>query len=211
MNERFFSLPAERQGAIVNAAYAVFAADSYRHASTDDIAARAGISKGLLFHYFESKRELYRYLYRHSAEILRDSMLERSSLGTETDFFALFIEGQQLKVDIMKEHPCLLAFILRAYYEENPTVSDVVAGQNTGLIDSSRRAILERVDRRPFQEGVDPGKLLDLILWAADGFMRARFHRGRRSGDTVDLDALNAEFLECLALLKRQCYREEYR
>ena len=71
MNERFFSLPAERQGAIVNAAYAVFAADSYRHASTDDIAARAGISKGLLFHYFESKRELYRYLYRHSAEILR--------------------------------------------------------------------------------------------------------------------------------------------
>ena len=49
MNEKFHQLPEEKQLAIFNAAMEVFAQNDYKRASTDDIAAKAGISKGMLF------------------------------------------------------------------------------------------------------------------------------------------------------------------
>lgn len=55
MEPAFEHLPREKQLRILNAAMKVFARNDYRHASTDDIAAQAGISKGLLFYYFHNK------------------------------------------------------------------------------------------------------------------------------------------------------------
>ena len=51
MNEAFFALPEEKRQRILNAALEAFAKHEYKKASTDDIAAKAGISKGLLFYY----------------------------------------------------------------------------------------------------------------------------------------------------------------
>ena len=50
MNERFFSLPAEKQQTIINAGYRVFSQNSYKNSPMSEIAAAAGISKALLFH-----------------------------------------------------------------------------------------------------------------------------------------------------------------
>ena len=56
MNERFFDLKKDRQDRIINGAMRIFAQNGYRHASTDEMVAAASISKGLLFHYFKSKK-----------------------------------------------------------------------------------------------------------------------------------------------------------
>ena len=64
MNERFFSLPAERQGASVSAAYAVFAADSYRHAATGDTVALDALTAEFLECLARLKRQCYREEYR---------------------------------------------------------------------------------------------------------------------------------------------------
>ena len=79
MNEKFFTLSPEKQARITNAALEVFARNDYKHASTDDIAAKAGISKGLLFYYFRNKQSLYLYLYDYALEQVRGqvAVLER--------------------------------------------------------------------------------------------------------------------------------------
>ena len=66
MNEKFFSLPEEKQLAIINAGYRVFSQNSYKKSPMIEIAAEADISKSLLFYYFRNKKELYLYdeLYR---------------------------------------------------------------------------------------------------------------------------------------------------
>ncbi len=46
----FSQLPKEKKKRILQAAIEVFAQNDYKHASTDEIASRAGISKGLLFY-----------------------------------------------------------------------------------------------------------------------------------------------------------------
>ena len=56
MNDKFYALPEEKQSQILNAAYKVFATNQYKKAPTSEIAAEAGISKSLLFHYFYNKR-----------------------------------------------------------------------------------------------------------------------------------------------------------
>ena len=51
MNEKFFSLPEEKQQAILNAGYRVFSQNTYKNSPMSQIAEAAGISKSLLFHY----------------------------------------------------------------------------------------------------------------------------------------------------------------
>ena len=63
MNPRFRELPEEKQLRILNAAMEVFAQNDYKKVSTDLIAAKAEVSKGLLFYYFRNKKELYFSVY----------------------------------------------------------------------------------------------------------------------------------------------------
>lgn len=51
------TLSSEKELAIVNASLEVFSQSEYKHAATDEIAHKAGISKGLLFYYFKNKEE----------------------------------------------------------------------------------------------------------------------------------------------------------
>ena len=46
----------------------MFSERPFDDVSIDDIAAAAGISKGLLYHYFPSKRDFYIAVVRHSAD-----------------------------------------------------------------------------------------------------------------------------------------------
>ena len=69
MNEKFFSLPEEKQQAIINAGYRVFSQNTYKKSPVSEIAAEAGISKSLLFHYFRNKKELYLFLWEKCAQV----------------------------------------------------------------------------------------------------------------------------------------------
>ena len=68
MNPRFRELPEEKQLRILNAAMEVFAQNDYKKVSTDLIAAKAEVSKGLLFYYFRNKKELYFSVYEYAIE-----------------------------------------------------------------------------------------------------------------------------------------------
>ena len=70
MNEKFFDLKKEKQDRMINAALKIFGMRGYSFASTDDIVKEAGISKGLLFHYFGSKLGLYSFIYDYSVRFM---------------------------------------------------------------------------------------------------------------------------------------------
>jgi AcrR family transcriptional regulator len=57
---KFRRRKADRPGEIVEAALAVFAERGFAAAKLDDIARRAGVSKGALYLYFETKEEIFR-------------------------------------------------------------------------------------------------------------------------------------------------------
>ena len=59
--------PEERRDAILNAALSTFAELGYNQATLNDVADRLGVTKGCLYHYFESKEKLL-------VDLIRDRM-----------------------------------------------------------------------------------------------------------------------------------------
>ena len=110
MNEKFFDLKKEKQDRMINAALKVFAKNGYAHASTDDIVREAGISKGLLFHYFISKLGLYSFVYDYS---VRYMVLELTTGidKSEQDFFELIRQIKEAELQVMKTYPYMVLFL----------------------------------------------------------------------------------------------------
>ena len=59
---------------IVEAAREVFFRDGFMAANLDEVAQRAGVAKGTLYRYFESKAELYVEVLAHNGEIFKKNM-----------------------------------------------------------------------------------------------------------------------------------------
>ena len=78
--DKFLELPKEKQLKIINAGFEYFGRYGYKGANTEDIANKAGISKGALFYYFKNKESFYLYLHELILSILVDTFLSRISL-----------------------------------------------------------------------------------------------------------------------------------
>lgn len=125
MNEKFFDLKKEKQDRMINAALKIFAENGFRRASTDEMVKEAGISKGLLFHYFTSKTGLYGFLYDYSVKYM---VMEMTSLvnGAETDYFHIRRQVEKAKCGAMKNFPYMQLFLRRAEQEDAPEAVEIM-------------------------------------------------------------------------------------
>jgi AcrR family transcriptional regulator len=73
----------ERRDQIFNVAAELFGARPYREVSVNDIAEAAGVARGLMHHYFGSKRELYLEVVRASARPPRVPVTDDDGLSTD--------------------------------------------------------------------------------------------------------------------------------
>jgi len=85
--------PEERRGAILEAALSVFSDLGYTQATLNDVADRVGVTKGCLYHYFESKERLLLDLIqdRIGAAIIADEALS-SAEGSREELLREFVE-----------------------------------------------------------------------------------------------------------------------
>ena len=104
MNSKFFDVKKDKQDAIINAALKTFALKGYKDASTDVIVKEAGISKGLLFHYFTSKQGLYDFICDYSTKYMILE-LTRTVKKSEKDLFSLVTQISEARVRVMRNYP----------------------------------------------------------------------------------------------------------
>lgn len=67
---------AESRRRILEAARDVFFRDGFMQANLDEVAEKAGVAKGTLYRYFESKAELYVAVLAHNGAIFEEKMRE---------------------------------------------------------------------------------------------------------------------------------------
>ncbi|SEQ11365.1 MULTISPECIES: TetR/AcrR family transcriptional regulator [Butyrivibrio] len=119
MDDKFFDLKKEKQDRILNGALKIFALNGYKNGSTDVIVKEAGISKGLLFHYFGTKQELYRFLRDYSIRFLQLEIRSNVS-ASETDYFTIWRQIIASEESIMDQYPYMIAFLESAETETDP-------------------------------------------------------------------------------------------
>lgn len=86
----------EKRQAILSAGIYEFARSAYSDASTDDIVKRCGISKGLLFHYFGSKKAFYLYCLKSAMDRLTQPPRDESEGGFYEVLFSVMDEKLRL-------------------------------------------------------------------------------------------------------------------
>lgn len=170
MNDKFFDLKQEKQDRMINAALKVFSKSGYKHASTDDIVREAGISKGLLFHYFGSKIGLYSFLFDYSVRFMLLE-LSREVDKSETDFFELTRQMEQARMQVMKIYPYMQQFLNVGMQEGCP--------EAVAEIEDKRLDYLERIRAYTMQpdysvfEGIgDSDRVIKMVRYMIDGITR---------------------------------------
>jgi AcrR family transcriptional regulator len=114
-----------RRAQLLELAQAAFATRSYDEVSIDDLARAAGVSKGLLYHYFPTKRDLYIAGLREAARLL----VERTMIAPEASA-ASPIErvraGLDAYLDYATEHAHAYTALLRGGIGSDPEVAQVI-------------------------------------------------------------------------------------
>ena len=200
MNEKFFEIKNEKQERILNAAIKVFALNGYRKASTDVIVTEAGISKELLFHYFTNKLSLYEYIIDYSIKYMNFEFTTSVS-KYEKDFFELQMMMEQAKIRVMKIYPYMQQFLASLKFETDAKAKAVI-GENAYALESMFNVIYKQADTSKFEEYVVVQKVVDMIRWMSDGYLREHLVEG----DT-DVDTLVSEFSKYLKMLRAHFYR----
>lgn len=205
MNEKFFTLPEEKQLRIINAAMEIFARYEYKRASTDDIAAKAEISKGLLFYYFHNKKALYLYVYEYTADLMKAQILDENYWNI-TDFFELLKYCAEFKARILEKNPYIMEFAIRSFYPDNPSISDDLNSCNQNIKDTVFHEYLKNIDFSKFKDKVEPAYIYQMLIWMADGFL----HEKRVLGQPISLDEIMDQFEIWMTMFKPMVYKEEY-
>jgi AcrR family transcriptional regulator len=100
----------------------IFSERPFDEVSIDDIAAAAGISKGLLYHYFPSKRDFYVAVVRHSA----DQMQAVTETDPELDPLERLSTGLDRYLEYVETHARGYATVLRAGIGSDREVAAIV-------------------------------------------------------------------------------------
>lgn len=85
--------PEDRPAQILSAAVEVFAEQGLAGSRIDDIAARAGLSKGTVYHYFPGKDALFRELVRRMVAENTEGVVPAGAHGSPRELLRAFITG----------------------------------------------------------------------------------------------------------------------
>jgi len=207
MVAKFLNLNPEKQERIMNAAMKEFAQKGYEQASTNEIVKDAEISKGILFHYFKNKKEMFLFLYDRSVELMMEDFLAKLDTR-EKDLFVKWRQAVMLKLDLIRKHPDLFDFLRVAYVEDANEIKDDLKQRNQALIATGFNTLFSHIDTTKFKEGTDIERTLNIIFWTLEGFGARYQDRIKSSPFTeIEMKELVAEMDQYMEVLKQAFYK----
>ena len=203
MNPKFFSLPEEKQQAILNSGYRVFSRNSYKNSPMSQIAAEAGISKSLLFHYFRNKKELYLFLWEKCAE-MTIRVLTEYGCYEQAGLFESIERGMRAKMEIIRRHPDMTNFTIRAFYEKDTEICAAVQESYHRHFNFKTDQLRVNLDPAQFIPGLDIPMMYRDMYWASEGYLWEMVQRG-----DVDMEQMEKDFTKLIEFWKSIYLKKE--
>lgn len=201
--EKFKELPEEKQLPIIEAALKCFGKHGYKKTSMSDIAQNGGISKPMLFHYFGTKKDLYRYLSDYVRNVMLDAY-KRNEIDAYDDLFERIMVTSRMKMGILEKYPHILKFIISMFEETDRTVADITKKMKPDGQRFSYNLVVREGDTDKFKEGVDIEVIMRMIFLMAEGYAH------EMSDEQCDFGKVTEELEKTMHMLKNNLYKEEY-
>ncbi len=205
MIAKFLNIEPEKRERVLNASINEFALKGFKNASTNEIVKEAGISKGLLFHYFANKKQLYLFLHDYLMEIMKEEYFHKPWIE-ERDFLEKMRMASLTKLELFRKHPMIFKFFLTAYSETDAEVKYEVADRMQKLLSDNLPKIYDNVDLSNIREGVDQRKAMNLIMWALEGYANSKIPEFKTM-DEKEFSDMVTELSAYLEILKQSFFR----
>ncbi|MFL1677426.1 TetR/AcrR family transcriptional regulator [Paenibacillus dendritiformis] len=207
MQLKISNLESTRRDVILNAALKEFSMKGFGDASTNVIAKEAGISKGLMFHYINSKKDLFLFLYDYCADMINKEYLDLMNFN-EKDIFERLRQSYILQIELLQQHPWIFDFIKITGITNSDEINKNLEGKVNEKLARCQEEMFEIVDETKFREGLNLERCKQLIFWANVGFTNQILEDLRNSEITeLDYDKVLADLDGYLNELKEIFYK----
>ncbi len=206
VKQGFLNLTSEEQSKVINAALDEFAENDFEAASLNNIIARAGISKGSMYHYFANKEDLYDYLIERVLQT-KEIFLKQALAGlgrpiAEMSFFEnlefQMVASVDFAVEYYREHQ------LSVYLQnmaEGPLKERLFGDLNRAFEDYVTVMVNEAINAGEIRDDFDQDFVIRILKFTLMHFID--IYPDFKELMVGDSSALKAEALKLSAFLKK--------
>lgn len=202
MNELFNKLNEDKKLAIINSGLEIFSIYGFQKSSTDLIARKAGISKGLLFYYFKNKLSYFTYLFDYSQNII-SANIDMSIYRETRDFFEILEYTMEQKYKLLAKYPHILNFIVVAYCSTDERIIDIVRNKVISHNKINIDEYLENIDKSKFKNEEDIHKVIEMLSLMLDGYLQNQLKMNQK----IEIDEIMKKYKIWTSLLKDAVYK----
>lgn len=195
----------EKKERVLSAAWEIFARFGYEKTSMQDIAETAGVSKSVVFKYYESKENLYRTAFRIASDEIARADAEAAVAVTEhEDMFFALRKTVDARMRLFARAPYVYQFSYTAAYDTAELPRKLV------LEEFAKRGVTKPdAERyRCIRKDVSPQRAKQMIFWISQGFLGDQLARGMASPEALKQAYL--EWVDLMELLLKERGEFEY-
>lgn len=152
---------------ILDAALAEFATRGYEAASTNLIASKAGVAKGLVFHHFGSKERLLEAVF--DRELVRVTAIVFSPKDGAVELFERLHQLTMRKLELAAQHPLTAEFMMVALTEAPPSLSPKLLARQAQVLKTAWPRLLEGLDGSKLRPGLTLGDAVETVSLLSEG------------------------------------------
>ncbi|HAN20742.1 MAG TPA: hypothetical protein DCP51_03570 [Clostridiales bacterium] len=186
---------------IINACMVEFSKHGYEKANTNTICEQAGVSKGLLFHYFGSKKSLYILVIEKCIEDTANSIKDINV--DNMDFLKAMLWYSQVKWEFFTVNPLHYNLLTQAFFNTPEDVKEHLKKRYAELTTIGAAKINELIDKLDLKEGVLKENALQLIL-AVSGIIEKKHSALITKSNSMDnmlLETIKKDYIELIKMV----------
>ncbi len=211
MNDKLAALPEDKRKNILSAALTEFAEHGYLNASTNRIVKAAGISKGLLFHYFDSKKKLFLYVLDYTINHLMQKM-STYTVTLSGDFFEQIVQYALIKMRIGIEEPEMYHILYDVYVNLPADIKEDLMARYGRILSDTRKDFVMTMDETKLRDGITRETAVNLIIDFLDGYYQRSIEDFKKKTPDELLASFHTDMMDDIMkyinIIKRGLYEE---
>jgi DNA-binding transcriptional regulator YbjK len=195
-----------RKSRILEAALIEFADKGYKKASTNTIVREAGVSKGLLFHYFISKKELFILLYTHAIETITNELYENVNFA-DKDVLNRVKEATLVKIESYNNHPLFMKLFEKIELVDDQDILEKVYALNNKIQEETYDKLFSNIDYYAFKDTLNIDRCLQVVRWTVDTISADWRKENNGVYSKESFEVLSMDITHYLDLFRESFYR----
>ncbi len=160
----FQRLSEEKQSRILNAAVTQFAQHGYDQTSMNCVVREAGISKGSLFQYFNSKFDLFDTVVSYAMRLVKSRLRDQREATKDQPFSLRLTRVLETGFHFIREHPLLSRIYFQMLHSGKAPYSEgKLSGMHRESVGFLGRLIKEGIERGDLRNDLDVDKTAFLL------------------------------------------------